>query len=168
MPAAVSDSSTLIHLAAVGRLMLLREFYNELLVPPAVWKEVVEEGYGRPGARDVEEAARSGWLRIIAATNEPLVRLLKRDLDAGEAEAIALALEVQAEAVFLDESDARRAAATYGLSKTGVVGLLIRARVEGKIDSLGQELDRLRREAGFWISEDLYRLALEAVGEAGG
>lgn len=52
------------------------------------------------------------------------------------AEAIALALEVQAEAVFLDDSDARRAAGTYGLPKTGIVGLLIRARLEGKIDSL--------------------------------
>jgi len=122
MPAAISDSSTLIHLAALGRLILLREYYTEVLIPPAVWKEVVEEGRGRPGAREVEEAARVGWLKVVAATDEPLVRLLKRELQDGEAEALALAVE-------------------------------------------RQELDRLRQDAGFWITEDLYRQALEAVGE---
>lgn len=165
MPAAVSDSSTLIHLAAVGRLVLLRGFYDQVMVPPAVWKEVVEEGRGRPGTEEVKEAARAGRLKVIPPINEALVRLLKRDLDAGEAEAIALALEAGAEVILLDESDARAAAGMYGLSKTGVVGLLIRARLEGKIVSLGHELDQLRRQAGFWIAEDLYRLALQAVGE---
>jgi len=38
-----SDSSTLIHLAAIGRLPLLREFYEKIIIPPAVWREVVEE-----------------------------------------------------------------------------------------------------------------------------
>jgi len=167
MPAAISDSSTLIHLAALGRLVLLREYYTEVLIPPAVWKEVVEEGRGRPGAREVEEAARAGWLKVIAAAEEPLVRLLKRELQDGEAEALALAVERQVEIVLLDESEARRAAAMYGLRKTGVVGILIRARLDGKVSSLRQELDRLHQDAGFWISEDLYRQALEAVGEGG-
>jgi hypothetical protein len=54
----------------------------------------------------------------------------------------------------------------YGLRKTGVVGILIRARLDGKVTSLRQELDRLRLDAGFWITEDLYRQALEAVGES--
>jgi uncharacterized protein len=167
MPAAISDSSTLIHIAALGRLILLQEYYTEVLIPPAVWKEVVEEGRGRPGAREVEEAARVGWLKVIAATDEPLVRLLKRELQDGEAETLALAVERQEEVVLLDESDARRLAAVYGLRKTGVVGILIRARLDGKLASLRQELDRLRQDAGFWITEDLYRQALEAVGESG-
>jgi predicted nucleic acid-binding protein len=165
MPVAVSDSSTLIHLAVLGRLVLLREFYGQVLIPPAVWKEVVEEGKGRAGGREVEEAARSGWLRVIAPANEPLVRLLKRDLDAGEAEAIALAVEQQADMVLLDESDARRVAGVYGVPKSGVLGLLVRGRLEGKLPSLRQELARLRQDAGFWIDEDLCRRALEAVGE---
>jgi hypothetical protein len=165
MPGAVSDSSTLIHLALLGRLELLRECYGDVLIPPAVWKEVVKQGHGRAGAREVEEAARSGWLKVESPTNELLLRLLKRDLDDGEAEAIALTVEREAEVVLLDESHARRKAAVYGLQKTGVVGLLIRAKVEGKLPSLRQELDRLRQEAGFWISENLYQQALTAVGE---
>ncbi|MCK4394629.1 hypothetical protein KAX17_17135 [Candidatus Bipolaricaulota bacterium] len=71
MPKAVSDSSTLIHLAGIGRLKLLRQFYKKILIPPAVWKEVVEEGQSRPGAREVEEGHRSGWIAVSA----PLRRL---------------------------------------------------------------------------------------------
>lgn len=166
MPWAISDSSTLIHLAVLGRLSLLREHYEQVLVLPAVWREVVEEGQGRAGAREVEEAAQSGWLKVLTPTNEALLRLLKRDLEDGEAEAIALAVERQGEVILLDDSDARRVAAVYGLSKTGVIGILIQARLEGKLASLRQELDRLRQDAGFWITEALYRQALEAVGES--
>jgi uncharacterized protein len=165
MPGAISDSSTLIHLARVGHLGLLREFYGQVTVPPAVWREVVEEGEGRPGAREVEEAQRSGWLSVVAPANTSLLRLLDREINEGEAEVIALALEQAPEVILLDESDARRVAEVYGVPKTGVVGLLIRARIAGKISSLRSELDRLRRDAGFWITDDLQRQALEAVGE---
>ena len=166
MPGVVSDSSPLIHLAVLGRVALLHEFYGQVLVPPAVWREVVEEGQGRAGVREVEDAARSGWLTVIGPTNEALLRLLRRDLDDGEAESIALAVERQADVILLDESDARRVAGVYELPKTGVVGLLIRARLEGRLPSLRQELARLREQAGFWIGEELYQQALEAVGES--
>jgi len=165
MAGAVSDSSTLIHLAMLGRLGLLREFFGEVVVPPAVWKEVVEEGHGRAGANEVDQAGRSGWLTVVGPNNEALLRLLKRELDEGEAEAIALALEQQADLVLLDESDARRIAGVYGLPHTGIVGLLIRARAEGRIASLREELNRLRLDAGFWISEQVYQQALASAGE---
>ena len=93
-------------------------------------------------------------------------QFLKRDLHDGEAEAIALAVEEQPDVILLDESEARRLADLYAVRKTGVVGILIRAKMEGKIALLKGELDRLRVQAGFWIDEDLYRRALQAVGEA--
>ena len=165
MPVTVSNSSTLIHLGAIGRLALLRAFYGKISVPPAVWREVVEEGKGRAGAIEVEEAREAGWIEVVSPGDASLSSLLQRDLDEGESEAIALAVERQADVVLLDESDARRAADLLGLPRTGVVGVLIRARLEGKIASLREELDRLREDAGFWIAEDLYRRALEAVEE---
>lgn len=161
----ISDSSTLIHLSAIGRLALLRELYGQIIIPPAVWREVVDEGRGRAGAAEVRAARKSGWIALLPPSNEPLAYSLKRDLDEGEAEAIALALEHQADLILLDESDARSLASRHGLRKTGAIGVLMRAKREGKIASLRAELERLRNQSGFWIEDGLCQQALEAAGE---
>jgi predicted nucleic acid-binding protein len=161
----LSDSSTLIHLAAIGRLALLSKFYERITVPTAVWREVVEQGGGRAGAVEVKQALREGWIEVAACLNSGLLRLLKRDLDDGESEVISLAVEQKAMLVLLDETEARRTADLYGLSKTGTVGVLIRAKQERHIESLKAELDRLLNQGGFWIEESLYKRVLKAVGE---
>jgi len=165
MALVVSDSSTLIHLAGIGRLGLLKEFYERITVPPAVWREVVEQGRGRTGVSEVEQARQAGWIDVLAPAQAQLLRLLQRDLDDGESEVIALAVEKRANLVLMDESDARRTADLYGLSKTGIIGVLIRAKQEGHIDSLKTDLDRLLHQGGFWIEERLYNRALNAVAE---
>jgi predicted nucleic acid-binding protein len=161
----LSDSSTLIHLAAIGHLPLLLQFFDHLVIPTAVWREIVEEGRGRPGQREVEEACAAGWIEVASARDHLLVTALKQELDEGEAELLALAVEGQARLVLADETEARRVAKTLGLKTTGIVGLLIRAKREGKINLLRPELDRLR--PAFRIDDRLYQRALEAVGEAG-
>ncbi|MBI2875643.1 MAG: DUF3368 domain-containing protein [Candidatus Tectomicrobia bacterium] len=165
MPWVISDSSTLIHLAAIDRLALLKDFYGKITLPPAVWREVIEEGKGKAGAVEIEKARQTGWIEVVSPEGGPLLHLLRRDLDEGEAEVIALALGQQADLVLLDESEARRIAELYGLPKTGLIGILIRAKREGKVHSLQIELDKLRYQAGFWIEEGLYHQALHAVGE---
>jgi len=165
MPGAISDSSTLIHLAKIGRLNLLKEFHETIIIAPAVWKEVVKEGRDWPGSLEVEEGQRLGWIKVIAPSNTPLVHFLGDELHQGEAETIALAVELNTDVVFLDESEARRIAGIYNLNKSGVIGILIRAKKDRKISSLKEELDRLRNDAGFWIGEEVYRKALMAVGE---
>jgi predicted nucleic acid-binding protein len=73
----------------VGRISLLRRF-SSICIPPAVWQEVVEQGGSRPGAAEIRDARESGWLRVIEPSDKTLVRLLKQELHAGEAESIAL------------------------------------------------------------------------------
>ena len=124
----IVDSSTLIHLSAIGRFALLKDLYGQLTVTPAVWREVVEQGKDRT----------------------------RHELGEGEAEVIALAIDHQGSLALLDESDARRVASSFGIEKTGAIGVLIRANLEGKIDSLRAELDKIRTQAGFWIEDDLY------------
>jgi len=133
MPIAISDSSTLINLAAIGRLSLLREFYEKIIVSRAVWDEVVVEGRGRPGALEFKEAKEAGWIEVATPQDANLVSLLQRDFDQGEAEAIALAVERKVDVILLDESEARRIAEIYDLPKTGIIGILLRAKLRGKI-----------------------------------
>lgn len=90
--------------------------------------------------------------------------MLRQALDAGEADARALADQIGADLVLLDESAARRRARSLGLRKTGTVGVLLRAKRKGMIDELRPELDHLRATS-FWIDEALYGRVLEAVNE---
>ncbi|MFZ2535678.1 DUF3368 domain-containing protein [Methanothrix sp.] len=162
MPGAVSDSSTLIHLAKIGHLHLLLDFHQSILIAPAVWREVVQEGKDWPGSSEIEEGRGEGWIDVVAPANQALVSSLLEDLHEGESETIALAIERCPDIVFLDESDARKKARAYGLNISGVIGILIRAEKEGKISSLKEELDRLRNDSGFWIGEDAYQNAIHS------
>ena len=166
MPGTVSDSSTLIHLSRLGRSVLLREFFGEVLIPPAVWREVVELGSGREGSREVEEAVREGWIRIVEPDNLELVQTLRANLGSGESEAIALALVQGAELLLIDEIRGRRVARRHSLNILGFIGILIQAARVGRIGSLREELDLIRQDSRFHISENLYREALNAAGES--
>ena len=161
----ISNSSALINLVIIGRLGLLREKFGEIIVPQAVWQEVVIEGAGKPGAKEVE---RANWIRVEEVTNKPLVQLLEQKLDDEESEAIALALEVGADLVLLDERDARDTAESLGLDILGVIGILIWAKKKGLILSLQDELDQLRNVAKFRFNDELYRRVLAEVGEVSG
>lgn len=121
----VSDTSPLVHLARIDRFPLLVAFYQHVLIPPAVWREAVEEGRGRAGEAEVREAVKAGWMDVRLPQGEVLVRNLKKSLDDGEAEAIALAVETNANLVLIDERQAREEAGRLGLSMAGTIGVLI-------------------------------------------
>jgi len=160
---AVADSSVLIGLSAIGHLHLLKALFGrEILIPFAVWREVVEQGEKRPGARQVSSA---DWIIVQNVDSSDLLRLLKIDLDAGEAEAIVLAKEINADVIFLDERDARKKAKFLDLKILGTIGILIKAKQSGEIQSLEKVLNDLRFQAHFRISDLLFRRALAAVEE---
>lgn len=160
----VANSSVLIALSAIGRLpILLQRFPEGILIPDAVWHEVVEAGRGRPGAREVREAS---WIQRCTVRDQDFVRFLCTELDVGEAEAIALARQEQADLVLLDEKEARRLARRLGLQVLGTVGLLIWAKQRGLLSSLRVELQALQERGGFRLASEVCRMALRQVGEA--
>lgn len=159
----VSNASALINLARIGKLELLRQLYGELIVPEAVWQEVVVTGTGQPGADEIKTAS---WIKTGAVTNRHLVQALQQDLDAGEAEAIALALEIEAELLLMDEHLGRETARHLGLRYTGLIGVLIEAKHKRLIHAVKPHLDALRDIAGFRVSEALYQRILQDEGEA--
>lgn len=158
----VSNTSPIINLACIGRLQLLPDLFGEIVVPPAVFHEITTPFPEAPSAADVRAAA---WIRRESLANQPLVASLRLELDSGEAEAIACALEAKAELLLIDERRGRRVAQQLGIPVTGLIGVLLLARKKGLIGSIRPLLDELRIGAGFWISDALYSRVLHHAGE---
>ncbi len=158
----VSDTSPLTNLAAIGQLDLVRRLYTNICIPPAVWEELGATGSNWPGQDQVVAAK---WIERHPVADISLVAVLMRDLDSGEAEAIALAIELNANLVLLDEKEGRHAARRLGLKVTGVGGILLEAKAAKLIFSVRPYLDALRWTAGFYLSEAVYQHLLVLAGE---
>jgi uncharacterized protein len=160
----VSNTSPVLNLAIVGRLDLLHQQFGEVCLPQAVTDELRIE-LDLPGSAAVRAAQQAGWLLSERVKDRVRVAILQRDLDSGEAEAIALALQKRADWLLLDERDARRVAKSLGLKVTGVLGILLKASLDGQLPSLREAMDQLRDLADFRISAALYTELLQAARE---
>jgi len=154
----VSNTSPLTNLAAIGRLDLLKDIFNELRNAEAVWEELNAGGRAWPGSKEV---AGADWIERHPVQNQGLVTALQLDLDKGEAESIALAVELNADLILLDETEGRRVAGRFNLKPLGVIGILLQANINGHIDDIRSTPDALRQQAGFYISASLFQTVLE-------
>jgi hypothetical protein len=152
----------LIALSRIGQLSLLRELYQDVIVPQGVVQEVTSNGAGQPGA---EEVSTADWIIVARVKDQPFVESLRRDLGEGEAEAIALAVELQADLLIVDDLLARQAARNLGLMFVGTVGVLLEARQKGLLPEIKPCLDDLIDLAGFRVSGQLYSRVLREAGE---
>lgn len=159
----VSNTSPLTNLAAIKQFDLLRLLYTELHIAQAVWDELNAYGTRWPGRDDVADAT---WIPRHTVSNRNLVQALQRDLDRGEAETIALALELGADLVLLDEREGRHTAQHLGLKTTGVLGVLLEAKQHSHIEVIRSLLDTLPSAAGFYVSETVYTQVVELAKEA--
>lgn len=153
----VADTSPLIYLSRVGALGLLHTLFGEVVVPGAVWTEVVEQRTAAPG---LDALRIANWLRVV----DQELPVLDLGLDAGETAAILLAESLQADLLLIDERLGRRVAESRGLIVRGTLGVLVQARRTGALPALRPVLERLVAD-GFRISPALIREALTAVGE---
>ncbi|MCD6285026.1 MAG: DUF3368 domain-containing protein [Anaerolineae bacterium] len=158
----ISNTSPLTNLAAIGHFDLLHRLYAKIHIPEAVWDELNEGGVHWPGRDDV---AVSNWVERHTVQNQALVTALQYNLDRGESESIALALELGADLVLLDEREGRHTAQRMGLRVIGVVGVILEGKATGALDEVRPFLDDLRQVAGFYLSEAVYRHALGLAGE---
>ena len=150
----VSNTSPILNLAVIGLLDLLRIQFGDVLVPEAVIKELrLDEDM--QGNDLIREALASGWLVVCPVADRQKVQLLARELDFGESEAIALALERDASLILLDETEGRAAARGLGLTVTGILGVVKKAHISGAIDSLEKVIVDLRDRAGFHLSDGI-------------
>lgn len=159
----VSNTSPLTNLAAIGEFGLLQQLYGTVAIAEAVWEELNEGGNRWPGSQEAETAS---WiLRHPNSDNRKLVEVLRRDLDRGEAESIALAGDLNADLLLMDEREGRRAAMRLDLPVIGVLGVLLDAKQNGYIPNIRPLVYSLREEAGFYLSDAVIQRVLTLAHE---
>ncbi|WP_339134930.1 MAG: hypothetical protein WGN25_16635 [Candidatus Electrothrix sp. GW3-4] len=141
----IADSSCLIGLCKIDKLFILEKIFKNILIPEAVYHEVVIKGKGRPGA---EEVKNSDWIERRKAKNRLAVKALRMSLGPGESEAIILAEECKADFLIFDDLKARQTAEELGLSVVGTVAVLKKAWGKNMIESFEAALTDLDN-AGF-------------------
>ncbi|HEY9822555.1 MAG TPA: DUF3368 domain-containing protein [Candidatus Sericytochromatia bacterium] len=159
----VSDTSPLCNLALIDHLWLLREIYQTVIIPTIVANELAVAS--NPVIPAILKLA---WVQTRSLTDPTIAERLQRDrgLDPGEANAIALAIELQADDLLIDERLGRREAQQLGLSIIGIFGILITAKQRSLIPKVQPVMDALINLAGFRVSPQLYQRVLDLSNEA--
>jgi len=157
----ISDASPLISLARIGLLRYLSNLFGKIYVPNAVYKEVTFDGKGRSGA---DEVTFADWIIVHEVTDQSKVTYLRGQLDIGEAEAIVLAQEIEADLILIDERKARAVAERLGLDAIGTLGILVILKNRGMITEVRPLLDQLR-SFNFRLSDQLYNEILSQADE---
>jgi len=150
MPEVICNTSPLIVLERIASLSLLEAMYGRVVITPEIEKE-----FGQP---------LPDYLAVRAVKDNGCSRILQTILDAGEASAIALALETEDSLLILDDLKARQIAQKSGIRLTGTLGVLLGAKSRKIIPSVAPLIERLKSQ-GFWISEELQSEVLRLAGE---
>ncbi|MBL1179247.1 DUF3368 domain-containing protein [Pantanalinema sp. GBBB05] len=158
----VCNTSPITNLAAIAQLDLLRQLYGEIVIPQAVYNELTVLPNPVPGTSEVQTLP---WIRVQQVRNQTQVTEFRRTVDLGEAEALALALEMAAERLLIDDAAGRAIALELGLKITGVLGVLLIAKQRQLIVAVQPLMDNLISQAGFWVSDELYARVLHQSGE---
>jgi uncharacterized protein len=160
----ISDTSAITNLAAIQQLHLLSQLYERVIIPEAVYCELADINPPVPGTLEVQSVS---WLEVRQVNSRITVKRLQSEvrLDLGESEAIALALELSAELLLIDERRGRAEADRLGLRITGLLGILVEAKRRNLVVVVKPLMDALIATSEFRISSALYERILEMVDE---
>lgn len=157
----VVNSTPLLVLGNIGQLDILHKMYGKIVIPEAVYREVTE----KDDAASQAILAAKDWIEVQEIKNPNEYALYRARLHAGEVETMILAQqEPIADIVVLDDNAARKTAEFLGLKVTGTIGILVKAKQNGIIQQVKPLLNEIMQN-GFFISDKLLRLILEAAGE---
>ena len=152
----VADSSCLIGMAQIKIFWLLKEVFEEIYIPDAVYEEVVVKGRDEAGSAETESAIKDGWISTKSVNDEMAVNALTTILGKGESEVIILCKKSGFDYALIDERTARDAAALMSVNTMGVLGIIdLAIEVGFAIDK--KKLVNQLREAGFRISDKIYK-----------
>jgi len=150
----VTDTTAVTTLLKAGEERLLHEIFESVIVPQAVWDELIAF---HPNLPDFV---------MRRPVQEPNQRLPGTEsLGRGEAEAIKLAQEINADLLLTDDRKARAAATHLGIGCSGLLGLIVRAKQLGHLSSVRDTIDVLEKRGGLYLSDAVKAEALKLAGE---
>jgi uncharacterized protein len=117
----VSDTTAISSLFRINKLDLLQELFAEIILPHAVFEELAALEIHR---YDISMIKNASWIKVQHANDRELIQTLSKTLDFGESEAIALALELSANLLIIDEKRGRLKARELGIPVTGLIGII--------------------------------------------
>lgn len=147
----ITNTTPILSLLKIDKLDLLKELFGKVTVPNAVYQEI-ENGRHKPYYQDLKQI---DWIKIEHIKNQDSLAFFV-DLDKGEAEVLILAKEQKADLVILDEIMGRRYAKQFELNLTGTLGILLKAKEKGIINSIRELLTELT-EKGTWLNPKLVK-----------
>ncbi len=156
----ISNTSPLFYLHQIGHLALLQRLYEQIIIPEAVVQELEA---GRQQGESVPDIQEFPWMEVRLTRIPALVRLIT-DLGPGEAQVLALALEIPNSLSILDDRLAREIAQLQKLRITGTAGVLLKAKQRGFLPEIAPLLKKLSL-AGFRLSEHVNAQILKLAGE---
>lgn len=157
----IVNSTPVIILSKIGMLDILHKMYGDVIIPQAVFDEVtVKDDSACHTIKSLD------WINVKSIASQDDRKMYKAKLHAGEVEVMILAQELGEDVLtVIDDNAARKTARYLGIKVTGTVGVLMKAKKLGYIDSVKKCIAMMRR-AGFYVGTELERMALEKVGEA--
>ena len=158
----VMDTSPLLALcAACGDFAVLRRVYESAIVPCEVVEEILRGG---PSGFARAEFRADHWLEKVTSPTTVAPFLLNA-VDSGEAAVIQLALDRGIGRVAIDDRNGRRTARACGLSVTGSLGILVKAKALGHPLGIREAVSRMQAR-GIWLADDVAAEAIRLAGES--
>lgn len=158
----VADTSVVVNLTCIRHDGLLRQLYGNVCIPQKVAEEFGWQTSVNPRFHGLRLPS---WLQVRDPSVIPEKIRMNRLLDDGERAALALAIEIHADAILIDEENGREVAVELGLRRIGILSILLRAKKQGYIPLLKPVLGALKENANFWISKSLCEDVLRLAGE---
>jgi len=158
----ISDTSPISNLFIVNRLHLLHDIYDRIIIPDAVYSELMALKQSNFNLSEIQNAL---WIEQKKVADISLLKQYENIIDKGESEAMVLAKELKADLLLIDESRGRRIAAQEGIRTIGLLGVLIEAKKMRLIKEVKPVMDELKAMARFRIKEELYNEILKLTGE---
>lgn len=153
----VSDTTAISNLAQINQLELLEKIYHRIIIPKGVYEELLAlDNFGIP----IEKILSQDWIEAKTVSSGTLLEQFSEELDRGEAEAIVLAIELNADYLLIDEKMGRKIAQENQIPIIGTLGVLLKSKELGLIESVKKQMDSLR-QIGFWINDGLYYKMLD-------